>query len=67
MVSEMLFRRKKQLIQESIDHQKEIQTLKARETKRINKATKPMQELNNLLEANGITLEIKKAIGGRHG
>lgn len=63
----MWFRKKKQQQERATEHQKEIQTLKTRETKRINLATKPMQELNTLLEENGITLEIKKAIGGHRG
>lgn len=47
-------------------HKKELAAVKSRETKRYNKAVKPIKDFNDLLENNGITIEIKRGLGGRH-
>lgn len=60
-----LFRRKRRLAQEA-HHKKELAALKSKETKRYNKAVKPIKDFNDLLANDGIILEIKKGLGGRH-
>lgn len=60
-----LFKRKKRAAMEA-HHKKELAAVKSRETKRYNKAVKPIKDFNDLLENNGITIEIKRGLGGRH-
>lgn len=48
-------------------HQEEIRVLKQDIGKELDKARKATQANKTILESNGITLEIKKAVGGRHG
>lgn len=60
-----LFRRKRT---QAIHNQKiqELEKIQAETARRTINATKPIARLAKRLEQNGITLEIKRGLGGRH-
>lgn len=60
-----LFRRKKIVAQEE-RHKKELAIAKSVEKRRYNRAVRPIKDMNNLLEENGITLQIRRGMGNKH-
>lgn len=61
----MLFRQKRRNIRLDKTEQ-QIQSVNQSTIKKIKAMGRNADRLNKLLEANGITLEIKKATGGKH-
>ena len=61
-----LFKRRKiKYSQES--KELEAEQIKAETLRRTDKATKPIMKLTKRFEQNGITMEIKRSLGGHHG
>lgn len=60
-----LFKRKKRVIQEA-EHARKLAVLRDIETKRYQKAVKPIKDFNDLLEENGIILQIRRGLGNKH-
>lgn len=48
------------------EQDKVISEVQRQHTRKVNADIKAIQQLNSILD-NGITLEIKKAMGGKHG
>lgn len=63
----IFFRKRKAQEKEMAIKERQIRSITGHNRRRVKAATKPIERLTKKYEANGITWEIAKAIGSKHG